>query len=179
MSPWCYCIKNKVWASGGQSLWSPRIPNTSLSLFKVASPQGLLEYGRISSRILTGALIHISILNWTVAAYEQLRCVWDICVYIYTYFFFPEHEKDVAIFTCHNTQLCSTDLLSAFLIKYTWFSLLAFINSISASARLVLSIIPNPHKVQQISTNLPRPKKTGVLIHLCNPAGRSVLSAGS
>lgn len=42
---------------------------------EVASPQGLLEYGRISSRILTDALIHISILNWTVAAYEQLRCV--------------------------------------------------------------------------------------------------------
>ena len=122
---------------------------------EVASPQGLLEYGRISSRILTDALIHISTLNWTVAAYEQLRCVYDIYTYIYIHtFFFPEHKKNAAIFTCHNTQLCSTDLLSAFLIKYTWLSLLAFINGISASALLVLSIIPNPHEEQQISTNL-------------------------
>lgn len=72
---------------------------------------------------------------------------------MYMYVFFFQNIKKTLL-TCHNTQLCSADLFSSFLIKYTWLRLLAFINGISASALLVLSIIPNLHQVQQISTNL-------------------------
>ena len=63
-----------LWRAESVITANPKYPHITISP-EVPSTQGLLEYGRISFRILTDALILISIVNWTVAAYEQLRCV--------------------------------------------------------------------------------------------------------
>lgn len=87
--------------------------------------------------------------------------------------------KKKAVFTSHNTQSCTINLLSAGLIKYTLPNLPAFINGrLFISALLVLQNTANPHQVQQSSMNLWWPQETGVLIHLLNLT-RSVLSIGN
>lgn len=72
-------------------------------------------------------LIHISILTRAIAAYT---------VPLYLIKFFQNMKK---FFTCHNTQLCYKDLLSALLMKYTLPNLPDFIDGmLSISALLVL-----------------------------------------
>ena len=93
-------------------LSSLRIPNSlhNKALPEVDSLQWLLECERISPGILSDAFKPHPTLNTAITALRTVP------LYLRDKSL-PGHEKKSDIFPCHNAQSCSTDLLSALLIK--------------------------------------------------------------
>lgn len=89
-------------------------------------------------------------------------------------------KEKADVFPCHNAQSCSTDLLSALLIKQTWCSLSTFIDDISLFQHSLFSLtLPTHVKCSRAPWTWVWPGESRISIHLLNPAARSVLSIGN